>query len=272
MFKLPLIGYNGSIICHLIKEGLKMRVNGDIAINYQQLSSMQRINSASDDAAGLAISQKLESQSRGLDKGTDNALDMSNLLNTAEGSLDSIHDSLHRMRELSVKASNGILSNDDKTIIQDEINQLKSSIADTVKNTQFNTIKLLDGTFTNKNTATNPSGTGTRMNIKNTGLSTLGIENFDVTEDFNIGDLDKAIEMVSSARSDIGSSTNRLNHTISYNNNASYNQIEANSRIRDLDFEKGIMNLKRNEIMQQYKFFAQKQSMTQGKGVLNLLS
>lgn len=248
-----------------------MRIDNNISQSYEQLSSMQRINSASDDAAGLAISQKLESQVKGIDKGTENAIDMSNLLKTAEGSLDSIHDSLHRMRELSIKASNGILSDSDKSIIQDEINQIKESIGHTVKNTEFNTIKLLDGTFTNKNTATSPSGTGTSMNIKNTGLSTLGIEDFDVTEDFNIGDIDKAIEMVSSARSDIGSSTNRLDHTISYNNNASQNQREANSRISDLDFAKGIVNLKKNQIMEQYKFFAQKQSMSQAGGVLSLL-
>ncbi|MEJ8554831.1 flagellin [Tepidibacter sp. Z1-5] len=248
-----------------------MKVDSITYQSYERLSSMQRINQSSDDPAGLAISEKLDMQIKGTEQGTENALDMSNLLNTAEGSLDSIHENLQRMRELAVQASNGILSNDDKAILQQEINQLKSSIGDSVKNTEFNSIKLLDGTFTNKNAAINSSGTGMKMHIKNTGLEALGIENFDVTKDFNIEDLDNAIEKVSSSRSDLGASNNRLSHAVNYNRISSYNQTEANSRIVDLDIGKEIINLQRNKILDQYKFFSQKQSSMQLQQNMSIL-
>lgn len=248
-----------------------MNIESSLTYNYERLSSGQRINRAADDAAGLTIAQKMETQIRGLDRGTDNALDANNLAQTAEGALGSIHDSLQRMRELAVQASNGILADSDKAIIQDEINQLKYSIQDTVKYTEFNTQKLLDGTFSNKNLATSPSGTGSTMTIENTGLETLGIKNFDVTGDFNIEDIDQAIEMVSSSRGKLGATSNALMHTVNYNNISLYNQTKSKSSLEDLDIAKEVTNQKTNEILLQYQIYAQKQQQTIQGQFLNFM-
>jgi len=122
--------------------------------NYAQLSSMKRINSASDDAAGLAIAEKMKSLESGFSQAIDNTKDAINLGNVADGGLEGVSDHLGRIRELAVQASNGLLSDDDRSIIQDEVNQLKEGISDLVKNTEFNGIKLLDGTFQDKNIQT----------------------------------------------------------------------------------------------------------------------
>jgi len=199
---------------------------------YSQLSSGKRINGASDDAAGLAIAQKMETQIRGYSRGTQNAEDSKNLYNTAESALGSVNDNLQRMRELSVQASNGTLTDGDRAIIQTEIEQIKSSISDVAKNTSFNTQTLLDGTFSDKNIASNPRGTGSKMSIKNSSLESLGIADFDVTKEFDIKQIDDAIQKVSDARSDIGAKTNALERTIKYNENDNQKRNEC----VDLDF------------------------------------
>lgn len=239
--------------------------------SYAQLSSMKRINSAADDAAGLAIANKLESLQKGFDQATENTQDAINLGNTAEGGLAGINDQLGRIRELAVQASNGILSDDDRGLIQEEINQLKEGIADQVKNTEFNGIKLLDGSVENFNIASNPNGTGAKMNIANTGLEALGIENFDVTGDFNIEDIDNAIQTVTEARSEIGAQTNRFESTIRANEVARENTLAAQSRIEDLDVAEGVMNLRQNQVLDQYRLAVQSKQMQQQGNSLNLL-
>ncbi|MFZ5986239.1 MAG: flagellin [Bacillota bacterium] len=248
-----------------------MRIEGSMTQSYERLSSMQRINRAADDAAGLAISQKLKEQINGLDRGTSNTQDMNNLAKTAEGSLSSIHDSLHRMRELAVQASNGTLTSEDKAMLQTEIDEIKASISDTVRNTQFNTIKVLDGTFSDKNVAIDPSGKGMKMSIQNTGLTALGIDSFDVTGSFDISDIDSALEKVSDARANLGATSNRLDHAVNTNRIAEYNQIAANSRIEDLDIGLEIMQLNTQQIVNQYQYYAQKQSAQQKANSLSLL-
>ncbi|MCX7710587.1 MAG: flagellin [Clostridia bacterium] len=248
-----------------------MRIEGALQNSYESLSSMQRINSAADDAAGLAISQNLTAETKGYDKGTDNALSMNDLAKTADGAMSSIHDSLQRMRELAVQASNGVLTGDDRKLIQEEIDQLKQSIGGVVQNTQFNTQKLLDGTFKDKNIAMNPSGTGMKMNIQNTGLEALGIKDFDVTKDFDIKTLDNAISQVSDARSQLGATSNRIMHGVSINQISSENLTASKSRMVDLDIPKAISQMKTQEILQQYQYFAQKQAAMQKSGTLSLL-
>lgn len=223
---------------------------------YEQLSSMKKINKAADNAAGLAIVQGMLTQTKGYDMGTRNAQDGQNLLKTAEGGLSGIHDSLQRIRELSVQASNSIYSDTERSYIQDEISQLKQSINDSAKNTQFNTKKLLDGSQADLNLATNPDGTGMKIQLESSTLESLGIADYDVTDgSFDISDIDKAIEMVSSQRSSIGASSNALDSTIAYNKLASENLTSASSKIEDLDAEAAISDMKKQEVLDQYKMF-----------------
>lgn len=238
---------------------------------YTALASGKRINSAADDAAGLAISEKLLTQINGYNTGTNNAADGINMMNVAEGALSGIHDSLQRMRELAVQAQNGIYSASDKEMIQMEIDGLKQSIQDAAKGTEFNTMKLLDGSFASLSLATNPSGGGLEIQMENSTLASLGIEDFDVTGKFSLESLDSAISAVSKARSRLGAKTNALSHTINYNENAGLNLMAANSRIRDTDYGKAIIDRNRDNILSQYRIFAMKAQMNNNAGVLKLL-
>lgn len=238
---------------------------------YTALASGKRINSAADDAAGLAISEKLLTQINGYNTGTNNAADGINMMNVAEGALSGIHDSLQRMRELAVQAQNGIYSASDKEMIQMEIDGLKQSIQDAAKGTEFNTMKLLDGSFASLSLATNPSGGGLEIQMENSTLASLGIVDFDVTGKFSLDSLDSAISAVSKARSRLGAKTNALSHTINYNENAGLNLMAANSRIRDTDYGKAIIDRNRDNILSQYRIFAMKAQMNNNAGVLKLL-
>ena len=248
-----------------------MRIDASMNRIFEQMSSGQRINRAGDDAAGLSISEQMQSQIRGTDMGTRNTQDMQNLANTAEGAMNSIHNDLQRMRELAVQASSGIMTDSDRQTIQQEVEQLRNNIGDTVGNTEFNQIRLLDGSFQDRNIASSPQGTGTAMTIENTGLEALGIADFDVTGDFDISTLDDAIQQVSSGRSDLGAMTNRMDSTIANNQVSSENQTAAESRIRDADMAQMINQLNQQQIIQQYQIFAQSQQMNQMGMVQNIL-
>lgn len=243
----------------------------DLRGSYERISTGSRINSAADDAAGLAISEKIESQLRGLEKGTDNARDMQGLLNTAEGGLNTISDALLRIRELGVQASNGIYTQEDKEILQMEASQMLDQIKSAAQYTEFNNMKLLDGSFADKNTASNPSGIGMSITIKNASLSSLGIEDFDLTGDFDLSKIDDAINMVNEARSNIGSKINRLDYTISSNETSYINQAQAKSRIADTDIAKEVINMNTKKVLQDYRLFSQKQMMDREADKLMIL-
>ena len=238
---------------------------------FTSLVSGKRINSAADDAAGLAISEKLLAQTNGYSVGTNNAADGINLMNVADGALSTMQDSLQRIRELAVQAGNGIYSVSDKEMIQMEIDGLKASIQDAAKGTEFNAMKLLDGSMADISLATNPSGGGLSIQMDNSTLESLGIADFSVTGKFSLDDIDNAIKAVSKARSRMGAKTNALNHTINYNENAGLNLMAANSRIRDTEYGSAIINRNRDQILSQYRMFAMKAQMNQHAGVLKLL-
>ena len=238
---------------------------------FTSLVSGKRINSAADDAAGLAISEKLLTQTNGYSVGTNNAADGINLMNVADGALSTMQDSLQRIRELAVQAGNGIYSASDKELIQMEIDGLKQSIQDAAKGTEFNTMKLLDGSMADISLATNPSGGGLKIQMANSTLESLGIADFSVTGKFSLDDIDSAITTVSKARSKLGAKTNALGHTINYNDNAGLNLMAANSRIRDTEYGSAIINRNRDNILSQYRMFAMKAQMNQNAGVLKLL-
>lgn len=238
---------------------------------FTSLVSGKRINSASDDAAGLAISEKLLTQTNGYGVGTNNAADGINLMNVADGALSGMQDSLQRIRELAVQAGNGIYSASDREMIQMEIDGLKQSIQDIAKGTEFNTMKLLDGSMASLSLATNPSGGGLEIQMENSTLESLGIADFSVTGKFSLDTIDNAIQAVSKARSRLGAKTNALGHTINYNETAGLNLMAANSRIRDTDYGKAVTERNRDNILSQYRIFAMKAQMNNNAGVLKLL-
>lgn len=240
--------------------------------NYEQLSSAYSVNSSADDAAGLAIANKLETQSKGMDAGSDNAAAGQDLLKVADGGLSSIQNSLQRMRELSIQASSSaIYSSSDLKAMQKEIDELKKSIQDTAKGTQYNTMSLLDGSMADLDLATNPSGGGMKIQLINSTLEKLGIADYDITGKFDISALDKAIEQVSSSRSGIGAAMNALDSVANYNKSSVINQTAAQSKIQDLDIPKTVSDMKKNELLENYRMAMEKKKMEQENLVTKLL-
>lgn len=237
---------------------------------YTALSSGSRINKAADDASGLAISEKINTQTTGFAVGSDNAKDGISMLNVADGALSGIQDSLQRIRELALKASNGLYTADDKAYIQQEIDGLKQSIQETAQRTTFNTMTLLDGSKATVDMATNPSGGGPQIQLVNSTLEALGIADFDVTGKFNLDDIDSAMDKVSEARSKLGAQTNALEHTIRYNDYANYNLTAAYSRIRDTEYGEELINKNRDEILEKYRIFGIKAKANADAGFLKL--
>ena len=234
--------------------------------SYQSLASGKQINSAADNAAGLAIAEKLESQSNGYDVGGRNAATSQDMLKVAEGALGSITDNLQRMRELSIQASNDLYTSADKGAIQKEIDQLKQAISDTATQTQFNTKNLLDGTMGASNVATDANGSSLQVEMPNATLQTLGIEDYDVTGSFDISVIDKALEKVNSARSELGASSNRLDSVIAYNSLVSYNTTVSQSRIEDLDYAKAVSEMKKNELFSTVSIMMQRKKIENENG------
>ena len=239
---------------------------------YNQLASGKRINSAADDAAGLAIAQKLLTQSNGYDVGRRNAATSQDMTKVAEGALGSITDNLQRIRELSVQAANTAVYGDaERGAIQQEIDQLKQSISDTASQTQFNTMNLLDGTMGQSHVASNPDGSGMTIDMPDSTLAVLGIADYDVTGNFDISDIDKALEKVTSARTDMGAASNRLDYTMNYNSYASYNTTASRSRIEDLDYGPAVTEQKKNQVLEQYRLMMQKNREDENGRVIQFL-
>ena len=230
---------------------------------YSQLSSGKRINRAADDAAGLAIGKKLEKQETGLNVGAQNAQDGIGALNVADGALGGIMDYLQRIRELALRSQNGLYSDSERSSIQTEIDSLKEGIQSLAKGTSLNGQKLLDGSMADLHLATNPDGGGMDIHMQNTTLETLGIADFNVTGDFDLDVIDKAMDMVSKARGSLGASTNRLEHTYNYNTLASENVLASRSRIEDLDMPKAISEKKKQDLLSQYRTLMLRRQMNQ---------
>jgi flagellin len=220
--------------------------SGAQAKSMEKLSSGLRINRAGDDAAGLAISEKMRAQVRGLEQASRNSQDGISLIQTAEGALNETHDILQRMRELVVQASNGTNETTDLSSIQDEIDELAKEITGISDRTEFNEKKLLDGSldvdFQIGANETQQLNVAIATDLDATGL---GVDStaIDVTAnaapadfDADLTAIDSAIKTVSETRSYLGANQNRLEHTINNLNNASENLTAAESRIRDVDY------------------------------------
>lgn len=228
---------------------------------YTNIATGQRINSAADDPAGLAIAKGMEAQISSSEQNLNNVADMGNALQTADGALDSISSGLGRLRELAVQANNGIYSQDDKAIIQQEVSQVLSQIESVASNTSFNQMKLLDGSFANKNTASNTDGSGPQISIDNSSLEALGIKGFDVTNGFDISKIDDAMTKVNESRSNLGSASNAFEHATNSISGKISNITASMSKIQDANIAEEISSLKKNQILDQYKM--QMQAMQQ---------
>lgn len=253
------------------ERGMRMAISSissnQLTRDYQSLATGRRIQSAADDAAGLAISQKLQSQSNSYDVGSRNAATSQDMLKVADGALDSITNSLQRIRELSIQASNGLYTDADRGAIQSEIGQLKQSISDTASQTQFNTKNLLDGTMGTSRVASGPQGNEMDIRMPDATLQALGIADYDVSSgNFDLSAIDSALEKVSASRSSIGASSNRLDSIMAYNANASYNLTASESRIADLDYPKAVSDKKRDELLQTFQMMMQRKQIENENG------
>ncbi len=244
----------------------------------EKLSSGLRINRAGDDAAGLAISEKMRGQIRGLDQSSRNAQDSISLIQTAEGALNETHDILQRMRELAVQGANDTNTSSDRTEIQKELTQLTSEVDRIAKTTQFNTQNLLSGGFSAKKFQIGANGGQTvTLSVKSMAASGLGITAGDIgvgtnaSANLSISALNKAISKVSAERSMLGAMQNRLEHTINNLSTSSENLTAAESRIRDVDMAKEMMNQTKNSILSQAAQAMLAQANQQPQGVLQLL-
>ena len=244
----------------------------------EKLSSGQRINRAGDDAAGLAISEKMRGQIRGLNQASRNAQDGISLIQTAEGALNETQSILQRMRELAVQGANDTNVTVDRSAIQAEIKSLNSEIDRIAKTTQFNEKNLLDGSFKSAKLqiGANASADLTlSVTIGNMDSATLKVNAVSVADNASatsaISSVNSAIKAVSTQRSQLGAVQNRLEHTIANLDNASENLQAAESRVRDVDMAKEMMNFSKNNILQQAAQAMLAQANQQPQGVLQLL-
>ncbi|UYZ21610.1 flagellin [Mesobacillus jeotgali] len=242
----------------------------------EKLSSGLRINKAGDDAAGLSISEKMRGQIRGLDQASKNAQDGISLIQTAEGALNETHSILQRMRELAVQGGNDTNTTEDRNAIKAEIDELNNEITRISDTTQFNKQELLDGSL--NITLQIGANDGQDLNISiNIDLDPTGltIASIDVSDAASasaaIASIDAAIEKVSEIRSYLGANQNRLDHTINNLNTSSENLTAAESRIRDVDMAKEMMNQTKNSILSQAAQAMLAQANQQPQGVLQLL-
>jgi len=234
--------------------------DGLMTKSLEKLSSGYRINRAADDAAGLAISEKMKAQTRGLRQAVRNAQDGISLIQTAEGALNEVHAILQRMRELVVQAGNGIYESDDLQMIQDEIDQLIEEIDGISDRTEFNAKTLLDGNLDINLQIGANAGQVMQIAINAMSAASLKVDTVKITpvdESGNPADIeaqittiDDAIKTVSQERSKLGAYQNRLEHTINNLNTAAENLEAAGSRIRDVDMALEMANFTRHQILQ----------------------
>jgi len=234
-------------------------INQRLSDNYRRLSTGLRITSARDDPAGLAMSERLRAQVRSLTQAKRNAADGISLVRTAEGSLDEVSNILVRLRELAVQSANGTVSAKDRETLKQEFTSLVSEVDRIARSTEFNGIKLLDGSATNISLQV---GYGISLEADQLNLtlspsmsSSLGLSTVDIgsagDNSFAISSLDQAIDNVSSLRGRFGAMENRLESTIRNLGNQVENLTAAESRIRDVDIAREAADLAKNQILQQ---------------------
>ena len=247
-----------------------------LAKSTEKLSSGYKINRAADDAAGLAISEKMRRQVRGLTQASTNAQDGISAVQTAEGALNEVHDMLQRMNELATQAANGTNTTVDRGYINQEVQALKSEISRVASTTTFNEQSLLDGTFTAKNLQVGAES-GQYISISIVAMSSTGIGISNVAVDTAsaasaaIVNIKSALASVSKQRSDLGAIQNRLEHTIANLDNIVENTTAAESQIRDTDMATEMVRYSNSNILAQAGQSMLTQANQSNQGVLSLL-
>lgn len=261
--------------------------NSNIAKTTEKLSSGYRVNRAADDAAGLSISEKMRGQIRGLNQASTNAQDGISLIQTAEGALNEIHSVLQRMRELTVQASNDTYVTADRRAIAQEVRALQSEITRIATQTEFNTMKLLNGTFSGRVLQVG-ANTSQYISFSISAMSAGALKVNDIAKQISMmaggtegtrkggvkGDgitrlitvVNSAITRVSGARSALGALQNRLEHTIANADNTAENLQSSESRIRDANMADTMVQYSASSILQQagQSMLAQANQSTQG--------
>ncbi|MFB3226025.1 flagellin [Exiguobacterium sp. PHA03] len=275
----------------------------NVKTTMDKLSSGQKINRGADDAAGLAISEKMRNRLKALDKAEQNVLDGVSMIQTAEGGLSETHNLLQRMRELAVQAGNGTLATEDRSAIQEEINQLTNEVSRIAKTTQFNGKELLSGKFNDADSAlfiqTNAGANeGISITINDMQALAIGVSSTTQTDpsirplDFSSGDAPeyalsvmtatdandaishytKAIDTISQQRSQLGAIQNRFEATSSVLSVSVENLTASESRIRDTDMAREMMEYAKYNILNQSGMAMIAQANALPQGVLQLLN
>jgi flagellin len=294
---MPNIKFQGGIIMRINNNLMAMNAqrylgvnNSNIQKSIEKLSSGYRINRAGDDAAGLAISEKMRGQIRGLKMASKNSQDAISLIQTAEGALNETHAILQRMRELAVQAATDTNESVDREALQNEIEELTHEIHRIAKQTEFNEKKLLDGSVDSfsfqigANEDQNITLTIDNMDAISLGFVTDSnsdgvIDDGEITLKINsqsaantaISTIDSAIEKVSNERAKLGAYQNRLEHTINNLNTSAENLTAAESRIRDVDMADEMMEYTKNNILAQAATAMLAQANQAPQSVLQLL-
>ena len=266
--------------------------NEDTMKSMEKLSSGLRITRAGDDASGLAVSEKMRAQIRGLNQASRNASDGVSFIQTTEGYLQESTDILHRIRELAIQASNGIYSSEDRMQIQVEVSQLVDEVDRIASHAQFNGMNMLTGRFSiddgfNAPTASMWFHIGANMDqrekvyIGTMTASSLGLRQVGSGQiisistpeqaNRNIGVVDAAMKKVNKQRADLGAYQNRLEMAIKGIDIGAENLQASESRIRDLDMASGMVQYTRNQILTQSSTAMLAQANTRGQSVLQLL-
>jgi flagellin len=249
--------------------------NNMLATAMERLSSGKRINSAKDDAAGLAIATRMDAKVRGLNQAIRNSNDGISLAQTAEGAMGEVSNILVRMRELAVQSANGTSTADDRTAIQSEVTALIAQIDDIATRTDFNGTPLLDGTATvDIQTGVN-TGEVVNMTIGDLQSAGLGVDGVDLSTAAGasaaLAGLDTAIQTVATERANLGASQNRLEATVNNLTATVTNLTESKSRIEDADFSMESTKLASAQILAQASTAMLAQANQSQQGVLNLL-
>lgn len=252
-------------------------VGNNLTKSTEKLASGYRINRAADDAAGLAISEKMRAQVRGLNRASDNAQDGISLIQTAEGAMEQQHAILQRTRELVVQAGNtGVLEStaeNDYQKIQDEINELKAEFERINTDTEFNKKKLLDGSYSEQYLQIGANdGQGIEVTIAKTSWAAVDVLSGAAGADGSmIQVVDDMLQSVSTERSKLGAIQNRLEYTVKVDDNTAENLQSAESRMRDTDMADEMTRFSKESILQQAATSMLAQANQANEGVLSLL-
>ena len=253
-------------------------VSNSLSTSFERLSSGFRINGASDDAAGLQITERMTSQIQGLDQAARNANDAISLTQTAEGALDESTTALQRIRTLAIQAQNGINSAEDRAALSSEITALKQEVSRIASYTEFAGLSILKGNFSAQFLVGANQGQTVTVEIGDTansfgaaGLGVTGTVDTDGNADTLLGQVDDALSKIGTGRSDVGALQNRFQSTIRNLSNISENVSAARSQIRDTDFATETASLTRNQIMQQASTTVLAQANQRPQAALSLL-